>query len=440
MATLNLPTISSKVTPTEVKDSLDRLRIFFNSLGTSGGVASISDIGDIANLPIGGITEVVNGTIDLTVPPAVTGLSVSGAFNSIILTWTKQTYSNHGYVEVYRATVDDLGVAVYVGESSATVFTDTPPDASLSTTYYYWVRNVSQAQIPGPYNDSSGTPGTTADEPEYLLELITDSKWKAETARAIDFIGYPAKPNGYAYKVTTAGISGTTEPLWPKTLTNTVTDGTIVWTCEAELPLVPPFEIGLVNGIVSTVIKALLIGDATITNAMIKNLSADKINTGTLAASIIAAGSLDASKITAGTITAAQIAASTITAAQIAASTITAAQIASRTITADKITADTLTVTEIWGLARINGNRLGILGSGSVNFSNQSAFTITHGLGRLAVVSFTASWVAVDVFGSGGNSYVFVNQCFISSQDTNSFTLSIGSGMVVDITISYVYM
>ncbi len=42
----------------------------------------------------------------------------------------------------------------------------------------------------------------------------------------------PTTPNGYYYTVTTAGTSGTTQPVWPTTKGSAVTDGTVVWTNE----------------------------------------------------------------------------------------------------------------------------------------------------------------------------------------------------------------
>lgn len=46
----------------------------------------------------------------------------------------------------------------------------------------------------------------------------------------------PVSPNGYIYECTTAGRSGASAPTWPTTPSNTVSDGTAVWTCRAFTP------------------------------------------------------------------------------------------------------------------------------------------------------------------------------------------------------------
>lgn len=40
-------------------------------------------------------------------------------------------------------------------------------------------------------------------------------------------------PNGYYYRTTAGGTSGNTHPVWPTTPTDTVSDGTVTWICEA---------------------------------------------------------------------------------------------------------------------------------------------------------------------------------------------------------------
>lgn len=43
----------------------------------------------------------------------------------------------------------------------------------------------------------------------------------------------PTHANGYSYECTTAGTSGSREPIWPKTIGATVQDGSVTWTCRA---------------------------------------------------------------------------------------------------------------------------------------------------------------------------------------------------------------
>ncbi|WP_057092029.1 hypothetical protein KV708_09620 [Comamonas thiooxydans] len=91
------------------------------------------------------------------------------------------------------------------------------------------------------------------------------------------------------------------------------------------------------------------IQDGAIVNAMIGNLSADKINAGTLNAARIAAGTITSSHLSANSVIAGKIAANAVTAGTIAANAVTATQIAAGSITVDKlaagsVTADKLTV------------------------------------------------------------------------------------------------
>lgn len=62
--------------------------------------------------------------------------------------------------------------------------------------------------------------------PTYILD-----DWAASTAYSLGDLVIPTTPNGYKYKVTTAGTSDGSEPTWPTTLGATVADGTVVWTC-----------------------------------------------------------------------------------------------------------------------------------------------------------------------------------------------------------------
>lgn len=62
-----------------------------------------------------------------------------------------------------------------------------------------------------------------------------DPPWVKETDYILGDYVWPTTFNGYRYVCTTAGKSGASEPTWPTTIGDTVTDpapgGTLVWTC-----------------------------------------------------------------------------------------------------------------------------------------------------------------------------------------------------------------
>jgi hypothetical protein len=65
------------------------------------------------------------------------------------------------------------------------------------------------------------------------LASITEDSWAATTAYSADDIVIPTTPNGHKYKCTTGGTSSGTEPTsWPAT--STQSDGTVVWTRDAD--------------------------------------------------------------------------------------------------------------------------------------------------------------------------------------------------------------
>jgi hypothetical protein len=64
-------------------------------------------------------------------------------------------------------------------------------------------------------------------------EVVNYVSWPVSTAISLNTVVFPSPLNGYVYKCTTAGTTGSTQPTWPTTAGNTVTDGTVVWTCQA---------------------------------------------------------------------------------------------------------------------------------------------------------------------------------------------------------------
>lgn len=130
--------------------------------------------------------------LDLRPPPAPTGLAVTGQPTAIRLNWDAPpaNYLNLDYTEIWRATVNDIAQAAPVGRADGREFTD---PVGPGVTRYYWIRYVSHAAIPGPYNNSTGTVGASAAEVEHLLQVLTGeirrSQLFADLAEEIDLIG-----------------------------------------------------------------------------------------------------------------------------------------------------------------------------------------------------------------------------------------------------------
>ncbi|RLJ04402.1 MAG: hypothetical protein DRP18_04760, partial [Candidatus Aenigmatarchaeota archaeon] len=61
--------------------------------------------------------------------------------------------------------------------------------------------------------------------------LKQPSAWSASTAYSVGDYVRPTSANGYNYECTVAGTSGGSEPTWPTTLGETVTDGSVTWEC-----------------------------------------------------------------------------------------------------------------------------------------------------------------------------------------------------------------
>ncbi len=165
------------------------------------------------------------GDDDYTRPPAPTGISVHHiAPSGLMVTWNPPGYHNHAYTEVFRlpeAGRDPQGAALaptfeisaggfdpgkpenadnlhpdFAGRADGTIYTDAnlprlvpdggdDLDAALEpTTYYYWVRFVSTAGVPGPYAPLNGAAGQLSIDPAevfgQLLTNITDTQTYAD--------------------------------------------------------------------------------------------------------------------------------------------------------------------------------------------------------------------------------------------------------------------
>jgi hypothetical protein len=90
---------------------------------------------------------------------------------------------------VWRAPGNNFAQAVLAGRADGREYVD---PVGPGVTRYYWIRYVSRAAIPGPYNASSGTIGASDAEVEHLLGVltgeITQSQLHADLGAKIDLI------------------------------------------------------------------------------------------------------------------------------------------------------------------------------------------------------------------------------------------------------------
>jgi len=63
------------------------------------------------------------------------------------------------------------------------------------------------------------------------VSVQSETSWVASTAKSLTDFVIPLVSNGFRYECTTAGTTDTVEPIWPRKVGDTVTDGTAVWTC-----------------------------------------------------------------------------------------------------------------------------------------------------------------------------------------------------------------
>ena len=154
-------------------DPLDRVMTFRDAITLSlveksgpGFVASTSAAVAAAQ------TVVINNSTaeDATPPPAVTGVNVIAGHSTAFIEFTQPAYvktgtseSNHAHTIIYRAaavgsTSPGFGAAVELGHTETGFYAD--PIDGANVKYFYWLRNVSKANVLGPV--AGGTDGFEA--------------------------------------------------------------------------------------------------------------------------------------------------------------------------------------------------------------------------------------------------------------------------------------
>ena len=136
---------------------------------------------------------------NFSVPPSPSGFTARAGFEYAVLAWDEPVYTNHAYTEIFWHDSNDVSAATrygIAGGSLSVFLVDMEPD----TTKWFWVRFVSSAGVAGQFNDTTGTPATTAIDVTYVLEELTgeirEDMLFESLASKIDLISDPASVAG----------------------------------------------------------------------------------------------------------------------------------------------------------------------------------------------------------------------------------------------------
>jgi len=166
----SLPRIVSQI-PADLRNFLDRVREYMGSGGEDRFV-TLSELkrgGIVGTTPNGTITEPTPNGVET--PNLPRGLTATGAFATVILEWAAPDYLGHAYTEVWAAPVDDFSLKELVGSTDGNIFSH---NLGTGATRYYWIRFVNKLDTAGPFNATAGTLGQTSQDPDYLIEVLSE--------------------------------------------------------------------------------------------------------------------------------------------------------------------------------------------------------------------------------------------------------------------------
>jgi len=107
----------------------------------------------------------------LGIPPAPTGVSADGAFQNIVIEWDVPTFFGFSHAEVWAATTDTFADRVFIGQTTAAVFSHQVGNAQ---TRYYWIRFVNTQDTVGPFNSTTGTQASTVEDIGAMMQELSE--------------------------------------------------------------------------------------------------------------------------------------------------------------------------------------------------------------------------------------------------------------------------
>ena len=163
-------------------DSIDRA-VTYRDLLDSGvirfkdGFGNLSGDLDIETSPI---------LLDVDIPPKVENLTATGAFRTIVLSWTIVRYRGHSRFEVFRSESNDFTTRNFYTSTPgySNIYTDVVgTEDGVGKTFYYWVRAINLNEIAGPFSDVAE--GVTQTDVNVLLDIIAGQVADSELGLAL---------------------------------------------------------------------------------------------------------------------------------------------------------------------------------------------------------------------------------------------------------------
>jgi len=108
----------------------------------------------------------------LGIPPAPTGVSADGAFQNIVIEWDVPTFFGFSHAEVWAATSNTFADRVFIGQTTAAVFAH---QVGNGQTRYYWIRFVNIQGTVGPFNSTTGTQASTAEDIGAVMQDLSET-------------------------------------------------------------------------------------------------------------------------------------------------------------------------------------------------------------------------------------------------------------------------
>ena len=233
---------------------------------------------------------------DTTPPNAPTGLTATSIIDGITLEWNDNTDDDFDHYELYRNTVNNSGTSTKINICMTSKFTDSG-DITVGNTYYYWLKAVDHHGNISGFSTGANAIVGQAEEGDIADFAITASKiftkipilsgdsWTDNSPSA----GYAAWNqhdlyyNGVKY-IISAGDTNLKYIYWTGSTTYqasntnpTLTDGQFIIATNIS----GTHDLAW-NAIANEVIGSAYIQQASIINAHINDLSADKINAGSI--------------------------------------------------------------------------------------------------------------------------------------------------------------